>query len=191
MKKMTNEVKAGVVIVAAILLAILFFLKTTTLYTSTYGIKTHFKYAGDIKTDAVVKLSGIEVGRVKDIKILYAPETLIECILEIDRSAKVRKDSIAYVSTSGLVGDAFVGLTPGTSSEFVKKGDTISSEDPMEMRIMMKNLDATVNGVKSIVVDNKQGIDNIVKNLESTSENIDEFSEDVKKNPWKLLFKPQ
>ncbi|MGB3113812.1 MAG: MlaD family protein, partial [Candidatus Omnitrophota bacterium] len=164
---------------------------TTTLYTSTYGIKTHFKYAGDIKTDAVVKLSGIEVGRVKDIKILYAPETLIECILEIDRSAKVRKDSIAYVSTSGLVGDAFVGLTPGTSSEFVKKGDTISSEDPMEMRIMMKNLDATVNGVKSIVVDNKQGIDNIVKNLESTSENIDEFSEDVKKNPWKLLFKPQ
>ena len=191
MKSFGNEMKAGVVIVAAILFAILFFLKTTTLYTSTYDIKTHFKYAGDLKPDAVVKLSGMEVGRVKDIKMVYNPETFVECVLEVDSSAKVRTDSIAYISTAGLVGDAFVGLTPGEASEFVKHGTMIKSEDPVEQRIIMKNLDSAIKGVNSIVTDNKQGVDNIVTNVENSTKNLEEFTDDVKKNPWKLLFKPK
>ncbi|MGD2279344.1 MAG: MlaD family protein [Candidatus Omnitrophota bacterium] len=197
MKGINKEIKAGAVIVAAILFALLFFLKTTTIYTSTYDVKTYFRFAGDIKDDATVKLSGIEVGRVKDIKLVYDPETMVECVLEVDKGAKLRKDSIAYISTTGLVGDAFVGLTPGTAGEFIKHGSTIASEDPIQMRLLMKradniakNLDKTLTAVKSIVTDNKQNIDNIVLNLEATTENFEEFSAEIKKNPWKLLFKP-
>ena len=197
MRGITKEIKAGAVIVAAILFALLFFLKTTTVYTSTYELKTYFRFAGDIKDDAIVKLSGIEVGRVKDIKLVYDPETMVECVLEVDKGAKLRKDSIAYISTTGLVGDAFVGLTPGVSDEFIKHGATVASEDPIQMRLLMKkaeniadNLDKTLVAVKSIVVDNKQGFDNIVTNLEGTTKNFEEFSADLKKNPWKLLFKP-
>ena len=32
-------------------------------------------------------------------------------------------------------------------------------------------------------------IDNIANNLEQTSMNFKEFSEDIKRNPWKLLMK--
>ncbi len=194
--RFSNELKAGFVILLAVAVGFIFFVKTASLKTETYEIKTDFRYAGDLKIDAVVKLSGIEVGRVIQIKFVYDPETMVECVMQIDAKAKVRSDSIAYIATSGFVGDAYIGLTPGKSDEYVKVGTTIASEDPIQMRLLMKkaddiakNLDKILVEVKSLVVDNKQGINNIVKNLESTTANFDEFSTDVKKHPWKLLFR--
>ena len=43
--------------------------------------------------------------------------------------------------------------------------------------------------VNSVVSDNKTRIDGIASNLESTSVNFKEFSEDIKQHPWKLLMK--
>jgi phospholipid/cholesterol/gamma-HCH transport system substrate-binding protein len=194
--RVTNEIKAGLVVVMAILIAIVFFLKTTNLQHETYTFKTYFTYAGDLKPDAVVKLTGIAAGRVTDVKFVYDPQTRVECTIEVDSKAKVRTDSIAYIGTAGFVGDAFVGLTPGTSEEFVKNGGTIASEDPIQTRLLFKkadsianNLDSILAEVKAVVKDNRQNFDDIILNLESTSENFKEFSEDVKNHPWKLLFK--
>jgi hypothetical protein len=39
------------------------------------------------------------------------------------------------------------------------------------------------------IEDNKGGISNIIKNLEATSANFEAFSDNVKRHPWKLLFK--
>ncbi len=194
--KISNEMKAGLVIVAAIAIAILFFTRTANIQASPYDVKTYFMYAGDLKEDATVKLAGIEAGRLKKIEFIYGPETRIECILALNYGIKVRKDSIAYIATSGIVGDSYVGLTPGKSADFLKPGATVASEDPVQMRELMKkadeiseNLDIILLEAKSFVVDNRQGLDGIVDNLEATTQNFKEFSEDVKKHPWKLLFK--
>jgi ABC-type transporter Mla subunit MlaD len=194
--RLSNEMKTGAVVVAALAIAAMFFLKTANFQTSKYDIKTYFTYAGDLTTNAVVKLAGIEVGRLKEIKFIYGPETKVECVIELGQNTKVRTDSIAYISTSGIVGDSYVGLTAGKSSEFVKQGDVIVSEDPVQMRNLMKigeniaeNLDKTLAEVKTLVVDNKDSLDNIIVNLEAVTENFKEFSEDVKNHPWKLLFK--
>ncbi|MGB3241600.1 MAG: MlaD family protein [Candidatus Omnitrophota bacterium] len=196
MKIFSNEIKAGIVVTVAIIICVFFFFRTSDIYTSTYDLKTYFRYAGDLQADAAVKLSGIEVGRLKKINIVYKPETMIECIFEVDSSAKLRKDSIAYIAASGFMGDAYIGLTPGTSTEFLKQGATMASEDPVQMRLLMKkadsiaeSLDVTLGEIKSLVVDNRKNLDDIILNLEGTTENFKEFSEDVKKHPWKLLFK--
>jgi len=68
--KLSNEVKVGLVVLIAILVAVMYFLKTANFQTGTYDIKTCFTYAGDLKKDAIVKLSGIEVGRLTDIKFI-------------------------------------------------------------------------------------------------------------------------
>lgn len=194
--RFSNEMKAGLVITAAIAVGIFFFAKTATFKQATYELKTYFTYAGDLKVNAVVKLAGIEVGRVKAIKFVYQPDTKVECILEIDADGKVRSDSIAYIGTAGFVGDAYVGITGGKSGEFVKAGNAIVSEDPVQMRVIMKkaesiadNLDNILAEVKSLVTDNRPEFDNIIGNIESTTENFKEFSDDLKKHPWKLLFK--
>ncbi|MBD3426616.1 MAG: MCE family protein [Candidatus Omnitrophica bacterium] len=194
--RFTNEIKTGLVVVVAIAIGIFYFGKTTSFRHKKYELKTHFVYAGNLKPDAIVKLSGIDVGRVKDMRFIYKDGTKVECLLEIDQAAKVRTDSIAYIDAAGFVGDAFVGITPGTEDNFVRPGAVLKSEDPVQMRLLMKkadqianNLDSILADIKSVVSDNKDNLDNIIVNLEATSQNFKEFSENVKRNPWKLLFR--
>jgi phospholipid/cholesterol/gamma-HCH transport system substrate-binding protein len=202
--KVTNELKTGLVVVAAIAVAAVFWMKTTSFTDKPYRLKTQFNYAEGLKRDSIVKLSGIEIGRIENIKFLYTPDTKVEIVLLLDRDAKVHEDSIAFISSSGMVGDAYLGLTPGSPDKpFVSDGASLVSEDPVEMRKMMKkvdaisdNLDKTLTefkelakGVTGVVNDNKAKMDNMLANLEQTSANFKEFSEDIKKNPWKLLSK--
>jgi len=195
--KITNEFKTGLVVIAAISVGILFWVKTTDFNARPYKIKTYFNYAEGVKIDSIVKLAGIDVGRVESIKFNYVPETKIELILSLDKKAKIHEDSIAFISTSGMIGDAYIGLTPGSADKaFVEEGAIIMSEDPVEMRKLMKkadaiseNLDKTLAEVKNLVTDNKAKVDNIAANLEQASTNFKEFSEDVKQHPWKLLMK--
>lgn len=195
--KMSNEIKVGLVVLMAILIAVFFLGKTASFRHKTYDLKTYFVYAGDLKTDSLVKLSGIQVGRVKSIDFIYEEKgTKVECVLEIDANAKIRPDSLAYIGTQGFVGDAYIGITPGVENSFVKAGSVIASEDPLQMRLLMKkaeaiaqNLDDILANVKAVIVDNRESLDNIVLNIEATTKNFEEFSQDVKSHPWKLLFK--
>lgn len=194
--RISNEIKAGIVVLIAVAVAILFFIKTASMKKETYIIKTSFGYAGDLKPNATVKLSGIEVGRVKEIRFLYEPATMIECALEIETDAKVRRDSVAYIATSGFVGDAYVGITAGTMDEFVNPGEIIKSEDPMQSRVFMKkadsiadSLDKILINIKDFIAGKEDNLSKIVENMESTTKNFKEFSNDIKEHPWKLLIK--
>jgi ABC-type transporter Mla subunit MlaD len=97
-----------------------------------------------------------------------------------------------------------LGLTPGSPDKpFAKDGDAVASEDPVEMRKVMKQVDAIAgsldktlaefkeltSNVNGVVTDNKAKIDTLLVNMEQTAVNFKEFSEDIKKNPWKLLSK--
>jgi phospholipid/cholesterol/gamma-HCH transport system substrate-binding protein len=196
MKKFTNEIKTGLVVVVALLIGFLLWAKTATFDVQSYRLKTYFTSASGIKENATVTLAGIETGRVEKVDFVYEPETKVEVTLLLERGARVRRDSLAYIGTAGFVGDSFIGITAGKSKIFLENGDTIKSEDPVEMRELMRradaiaqNLDVILSDVKTIVSDNKDKVDNIVVNLEQTTENFNEFSEDIKQNPWKLLFK--
>ncbi len=195
--KISNELKIGVIVIAAIFTGVVFLVKTNDFSTKPYKLKTYFNYAEGVRADSIVKLSGIDVGRVEKIEFQYVPETKIELVLTLDKKAKVHEDSIAFISTSGMIGDAYIGLTPGSVDKpFAKDGATIVSEDPVEMRNLMKkanaiseSLEKTLDQVKGLVTDNKAKVDSIASNLEATTANFKEFSEDIKHHPWKLLMK--
>jgi len=202
--KITNEFKTGAIVLAAVIVGIVFMLKTTDFSGAPVKLLTSFTYAEGLKIDSIVKLAGIEVGRVESIKFGYDPETRVELVIGLKKGTNIREDSIAFISQSGLIGDAFVGITPGSAGKpFLKDGSRIASEDPIEMRKLMKkaesiaeNLDKTLEEIKAlagnvngVVTDNKSRIDNIAVNLEKTAVNFKDFSEDIKQHPWKLLMK--
>ena len=201
---MKNEFMTGVIVAAALAVAAFFWVKTTDFSSKPYRLKTYFNYAEGVKVDSVVKLSGIEAGRVEKISFRYEPETKVELSLVVNKDAKVREDSVAFISTSGIVGDAYIGITAGSAGKpFTRDGATLESEDPIEARKLMKRADAIADkldmalaqvktlaeGVNGVVKDNKARIDSIAANLEETSSNFRELSEDIKKHPWKLLMK--
>lgn len=63
---------------------------------------------------------------------------------------------------------------------------------------IVRNTDTTMKNLASISVNvnerlevNKMLVDDSIKNFNSASQNLEEFSEDLKVNPWKLLYKPK
>lgn len=202
--KMTNEFKTGAIVVAALLVTALFYVKTSNFAGAPYKIKTCFNFADGVKEDSIVKLSGIEIGRVTKINFRYEPTTKVELLLTINKVAKIHADAIAYIATSGMIGDAYIGLTPGSPDQpYIKNGSEVASEDPVEARKLWKkaetiaeNLDKTLIEVKDlaanlngVVKDNRPRLDNIVVNIEQTAVNFKDFSQEIKEHPWKLLMK--
>jgi ABC-type transporter Mla subunit MlaD len=95
------------------------------------------------------------------------------------------------------MGEKYIQIT-SRQGNFIKPENKLEGKPYMDLDAMMeqakvlteeaKNLAASLNYTVS---DNKQRISAIIKNLESTSNNIEELSADLKSHPWKLLSKPK
>lgn len=206
MAKFTNEVKTGiVVIVAAFLLLILVYKVGGIKIEKGYELHCLFNYVSGLEEKAPVELAGLKVGEVKNVKHIYdGDETKVLVTLSIDEGAKVRQDSKIGIGTTGLIGEKLVTISGGSKgSPFVEKGATLVGKDPFQMEELIEtgeklaarldsalvDLQTLMKDVDGVVVENKEDIRQAIANLRITAENFKDFSEDIKKHPWKLLMK--
>jgi phospholipid/cholesterol/gamma-HCH transport system substrate-binding protein len=92
-----------------------------------YRISARFSNVGDLKAGAPIKLAGVTVGKVESIKLV---DYFGEAVLAIDRGVALPKDTIASVATAGLLGDAYLSLSPGGAEANLGDGDRISRTEP-------------------------------------------------------------
>jgi len=92
-----------------------------------YRVKARFSNVGDLKGRAPVKIAGVTIGRVESI---HLTEFVAEVELGINQAVRLPKDTIASISTAGLLGDAYVALSPGGAEAELKEGDRISQTEP-------------------------------------------------------------
>ncbi len=76
-----------------------------------------------------MRISGVEVGRVKDI-ILNPKDYSAIVVMEIRKDIKLSDDSIASIKTNGLIGDKYVSISPGGSDIYLSAGDMIVDTEP-------------------------------------------------------------
>jgi phospholipid/cholesterol/gamma-HCH transport system substrate-binding protein len=90
-----------------------------------YTLKARFTNVGQLKLRAPVKIAGVRIGSVADVKL--EPDKLDALVtLSIDkRFNQIPDDSAAAVFTSGLLGDQYVAIQPGGSPENFKNGDEV------------------------------------------------------------------
>lgn len=92
---------------------------------STYEVTARFSNAGELKARAPIKIAGVKVGEVSS--LVLDPERF-EAIATLRLSASAGElpaDTSAGVFTSGLLGERYVGLTPGGDPDSLKNGDEI------------------------------------------------------------------
>jgi phospholipid/cholesterol/gamma-HCH transport system substrate-binding protein len=92
-----------------------------------YRISARFSNVGDLKAGAPIKLAGVTVGKVASIKLV---DYFGEVVLAVDRGVQLPKDTIASVATAGLLGDAYLSLSPGGADANLADGDRISRTEP-------------------------------------------------------------
>jgi len=89
-----------------------------------YQIQAKFENIGSLKVRAPVKSAGVVVGRVSEIH--FDNESFEAVVtLNIDGRFKFPKDSSAKIMTAGLLGEQYIGLSPGGDSANLKSGDTL------------------------------------------------------------------
>lgn len=203
--KISNEAKTGIFVVVCVAAFIVMAMKVGNFsFTKKgYTLTTSFSFTGGVKKHAPVCLSGVEVGEVSDIRLVYDDATRVEVVLWLKDGVKVRKDSKALSTTLGLMGEKYIEIKSGTSPEFAQNGDSIQGQDPFQMEELIdigkkvandistttQKFGTVADNVNDILGDNKPKINNMMDDFGETAENFREFSDDVKYHPWKVLMK--
>lgn len=222
--KINNETKIGILVtfVTVMLLGLTFRVGNFNFTKKGYTLKIHFYRIEGLEKNAPIRLNGLEVGAIRNIHILYEPETVMELTAWLDESAKVHQGAQAYVKNMGLLGEKYIELTGGDNGtpfltsdsliigqepvdfeKLLAKGDTIadslkSISQNLDERLkvnsqsidsIIKDLAAISHNINERLTVNRQAIDEIVANLHTATMNLEEFSGDLKMNPWKLMYR--
>ena len=87
-----------------------------------YELVADFSSSSGLKKGASVEIAGVEVGRVRSIAL---KEDQAQVVLAIEDGITVYNDAIASIKTRGIIGEKFMGLSPGGAGEPLPKGGTI------------------------------------------------------------------
>lgn len=126
MRKFDLELAAGLFVVIGILCLGYLSIKLgrlETLGAGKYTVYAKFERAGGIKPGAAVEIAGVEVGKVKSVKLNENYQAIIA--ITLDKNVKVQEDAIASVKTKGLIGEKYIQITAGGSERLIPDGGVI------------------------------------------------------------------
>lgn len=171
MKKDTSQnIKLGIfVIIGSILLVltVYFIGSKKDLFQNTSKISSVFKNVSGLQIGNNVRLSGVNVGTVRGIKILTDTAIVVDMFIDDNTLHLIKKNSIATIISDGLVGSMMVDIRPGKepSYEIVKPGDTIQSVSRIPTSEMLNTL-RTTNKNAALLTDDLLKITNAINNGE-------------------------
>lgn len=90
-----------------------------------YKVTAHFTNVGTLTVGAPVKMAGVSIGSVADVK---ADPVKLDATVTMsinNRYNQIPDDSAAAIFTSGLIGSQYVAIQPGGSPNSLKEGDQL------------------------------------------------------------------
>lgn len=191
MMKLTNEMKIGILvcIVTAILLVLTWQAGDFDFSVKGYELKVQFENIEGVDVNAPVRFNGLEVGSVKDIRIVYDPEkTLMELTVWVREDVKIRQGARAFVKTMGFMGEKYVGLSAGDPQQpFLQPKAVILGEQPADLQKILADGEVIAQNLKEISVElnersriNSETIDEIFAKTRQTMGNAAAITDNVR-----------
>jgi phospholipid/cholesterol/gamma-HCH transport system substrate-binding protein len=159
MAKKTSAAKLGVFI----LIGIVFFVvgifmigDKEALFRSTFNVKAYFRDIQGLRSGSTVRLSGIDVGAVDEVRIINDTTGRVEVTMSLVDDIKrfIRTDTKASIETEGLVGNKVIVLEIGSStSDPVGEGGTIMSKEPVSFAAVIEETQGIMQYTKTITKD--------------------------------------
>lgn len=136
---MNRSARLGVLIASAgLLFALGLFVigDRTLLFSNTFEISSRFNQVAGLQIGAPVQFQGINVGRVKAVRLPESPGDQIVVSMSIANRAShlIRQNTKANIKSDGLVGEQIIVLVnPVDIAEPAVAGDFIPGEDPFDL----------------------------------------------------------
>jgi phospholipid/cholesterol/gamma-HCH transport system substrate-binding protein len=144
MMGVTRKAWVGAFVVGSIVLfaAGLFMIgERRLLFTGHFEVSTTFARVTGLEVGTRVRLAGLDAGEVLEIRVPPLPSErfLVRMRVREDVRALVRTDSTCTIQTDGLVGNAFVQVSPGTdTAPLAGEGDVLTGVDPIELADVLR-----------------------------------------------------
>ncbi|MCM8804889.1 MAG: MlaD family protein [Candidatus Omnitrophica bacterium] len=188
-KRLTIEMKVGLFVLCGILAVIIFiFTQTKTRKLRGYEINVLFDYVSGLEIGSPVRVSGVRVGEVKKIEILYENIPKVMVKLKINPEVKIAKGSKITIRTLGIIGEKYIEITPSNKKEFIAKGEIVEGENPLSVekianigQDIAENLNKILSNLSEIIEDKKfkQNIKNFANELDITIVKIGSLVDDL------------
>ncbi|HSI05084.1 MAG TPA: MlaD family protein [Myxococcota bacterium] len=152
-RALKTRVIAFVAIAAVLLLALVWWVGDFSL-SRRDDLLVDFGYTGALQVGGPVRVSGVNVGKVQDIRFLGAGETpevaerpslgqtlppLVRVRMTVDHDlhGRLRRDAMVYVAMQGFIGESYVEISPGTASEALVTGRAVRGVDAPRLHVVM------------------------------------------------------
>lgn len=188
MNKLNNATKVTLTIFAALVVAYFGyrFMADLPLFQKSQVVYTHFKKVNGLTAGSYIYINGVKVGSVKEMQLMGRDS--VRVTLNFNVGNRITKGSVAYLESSGLLGDKAIYIEKGASSELVPYGGTIKGvysggmlESFQENGAQLTNdasesfekLNHTLTQLQQVVdQENRQKIDRMLTNLQQVSREI-------------------
>lgn len=171
---MSKEAKVGIFVLAGLLVLTYFTFRVSKwggIAEKGYLLTVDFDSASGLEPKAAVKMAGVPVGKVEDIRLVG---TRARLFLRIDEGVAIPIDSKATIQTQGLLGEKYVEIVPG-----LKTAQTLPHGGRIAETIPPPNLDEIVRKVSLIADDVKRFTDTLAGTL-GTDEGRRQLSEIIR-----------
>ena len=177
MDRRGTELTVGVAVIFAIVVLVggIIWIKGCQVAKSEHVYRVAFDEVGGLTVGDPVTVLGVERGSVKRIELGRAR---VYVDLSVDKTIKITRDTGFYIRNIGLMGEKYVAITLGKSTEPVSKGEVLNGrfesgvpEVVGEIGIALKDFEKTVRKVHDV-------LDQVEKEgkISGTFDNLNQFS---------------
>lgn len=176
-----SQLKVGLLALAAMtILAVLIFLLTSTGggFQKYVTLRTYFDDASGTATKAPVRLNGIPIGFVDEIKLSGSKE--LSRAVEFDLSIRkefirnIPQDSVATINAASLLGDKYINITRGASPQPVKPGAELRGMAPQDLPEIMAQSANVIQTLQNIV----RRVDTMIASIDKGQGNLGKLLKD-------------
>jgi len=124
-----SQLKIGIIAIGAMVLAVMLILAVGGqggFAWQRYKLKTTFRDIKGLKTGAVVRIAGVDVGKVTGVK-LQAEDVLITLEVNEENQARITEQSRASIGSLSLLGEPLIDVSPSSQGRKLQDGDFIQS----------------------------------------------------------------
>ena len=150
----SSKIKLGVFIFLGIIVfivAIYFIGEGQQLFRNTFSLTGVFKDVAGLQAGNNVRLSGVNIGTVKNINIVSDSSVKVEILIDENTRKFIKKDAVAIIGSEGLMGNKVLIINPGTGGKMeIEDNDVIQTIQPISMDDIVNSLNSTIDNTSNI-----------------------------------------
>ncbi len=183
---MSREVRVGLFLVVAFLILIALFelLGKETIFGRMVEYRTSFKSIPGLKLGDPVRLAGVDVGSVRDIRVIGAR---VEVVMRVKPGTPVKTDSMATIKLTSLLGTNFVDLTFGSpAAQVAPPGSLLQSSEPPDLNTLLARLNDAAGDIQTLAKQVNEGLGKSMEPISAAFQSMDKIAKKIEKGEGTL-----